>query len=96
MTHTHPPKVGSWFQLSPSEKFEVVALDEDDGTIEIQYFDGAVEEWDMDTWYEESVVPVDAPEDWTGSYDIEKEDHSVDYESGIRLGHNNPFDELDQ
>ncbi len=96
MTHTLPPKIGSWFQLSSSEKFEVVAVDEDDGTIEIQYFDGAVEEWDMDTWYEESLVPVVAPEDWTGSYDIEKEDHSSDYDSGMHLGHNNPLDELDK
>jgi len=30
--------------------FEVVALDDDDGTIEIQYFDGTVEEMDIEDW----------------------------------------------
>ena len=30
--------------------FEVVAFDDDDGTIEIQYFDGTVEEMDIEDW----------------------------------------------
>ena len=38
------PTIGAWYQLDGGELFEVVAYDADDGTIEIQYFDGTVEE----------------------------------------------------
>jgi hypothetical protein len=55
----------------------VVAVDDDDGTIEIQYFDGAVEEMDVEDWqsqWEEGALQTaEAPEDWTGSVDVEPE-----------------------
>ena len=36
------PVIGNWYRIQGSESFEVVAFDEDDGTIELQYFDGTV------------------------------------------------------
>jgi len=64
------PIVGNWYRnLDTGADFEVVALDEDAQTVEIQYFDGEVEEWDMDTWYEMALEPIEAPEDWTGPFD---------------------------
>src|SRR5438309_5552185 len=39
---TPQPAIGDWYRSSGGALFEVVALDDDDGTIEIQYFDGAV------------------------------------------------------
>jgi hypothetical protein len=55
----------------------VVALDEDDGTIEIQYFDGTVEEMDVEDWETQwddgALESAEAPEDWTGSVDVESE-----------------------
>ena len=44
------PAIGDWYRLNGGALFEVVALDEDDGTIEIQYFDGTVEEMDVEDW----------------------------------------------
>jgi hypothetical protein len=71
----YQPAVGDWFQDISGQSFEVVAYDEEDGTVEIQYFDGTVEEWDTDTWAEMGVKPTEPPEDWSGSYDIQREDY---------------------
>lgn len=64
------PIVGNWYN-SPEkqQRFEVVAVDEDAGTVEIQHFDGDIEELDLDTWYEWDIVPIEAPENWTGPMD---------------------------
>ena len=67
--------IGDWYRLKGGELFEVVAYDADDGTIEIQYFDGAVEEWDIEDWqaYGEDgdLEEAEAPEDWSGSVDVD-------------------------
>ena len=72
------PVVGDWYRRRSGEKFEVVAVDEDDGTIEVQHFDGTVEEFDFDSWeeqWEEALLEAaEPPEDWTGSVDVEPED----------------------
>ena len=44
------PRIGNWYRLSGGELFEVVAIDDDEGSIDIQYFDGTVEEMDRDDW----------------------------------------------
>ncbi|MGK4302010.1 DUF6763 family protein, partial [Klebsiella pneumoniae] len=54
------------------------AFDEDDGTIELQYFDGTVEEMDLEDWNAEkeigSLEEIEPPEDWTGSVDVDPEE----------------------
>ena len=49
------PVVGMWYARPGGDAFEVVAIDRDDRTIEIQYFDGTVEELDVDEWREEEI-----------------------------------------
>ncbi len=77
MTAPHPG-IGEWYRSSGGELFEVVAVDDDDGTIEIQYFDGTVEEMDVDDWTaqwdEGSLETAEAPDDWSGSVDVERTD----------------------
>ena len=64
------PIVGNWYQnLDTQSQFEVVAFDEDAQTVEIQYFDGEVEEIDLDSWYEMVLEPIEPPEDWSGPFD---------------------------
>lgn len=64
------PIVGNWYRSREKlQRFEVVAVDEEDGGIEIQHFDGDIEEIDRDTWLEMDLEPVEAPEDWTGPMD---------------------------
>ncbi|MBC8027679.1 MAG: hypothetical protein H7Y89_16920, partial [Steroidobacteraceae bacterium] len=47
------PAIGKWFKIQGNDSFEVVAIDDDDGTIELQYFDGTVEEMDIEDWQAE-------------------------------------------
>lgn len=96
MNDTPLPEIGNWFKNEAGENFEVVALDEAEGTLEIQYFDGAIEEIEIDTWYEEKFPSIEPPEDWSGSMDIQREDYGVDLESHAHLEHNNPLDDFDQ
>ena len=72
------PFIGSWYKDVTGSIFEVVAIDDDDGTVEIQYFDGSVEEFDLDMWWETPMELVEPPEDWSGSMDIDREDYGVD------------------
>jgi hypothetical protein len=65
-----PPVVGNWYlHRDRGEPFQVVALDEDAGTIEIQDFDGAIDEIDLDEWRALGIEPAAAPEDWGGPLD---------------------------
>ena len=86
-----PPAPGDWFALTDGEQFEVVALDEDSGTIEIQHFDGAVEELDMEMWADLMPQPIAPPEDWTGSMDVPVEDATPASESSL---HEEDLDEF--
>jgi hypothetical protein len=74
------PVIGQWYRRTGGESFEVVAIDRDDRTIEIQYFDGTVEEIEVDEWLEDEIEACEAPEDWTGSVDVEPEDTENEYE----------------
>jgi hypothetical protein len=57
-----------------------VAIDDEEGTIDIQHFDGTVEEMDREDWeaqWEDGVLEAaEAPEDWTGSVDVESDEDS--------------------
>lgn len=90
------PVIGEWFANPQGLLFEVVAIDQDDGTVEVQYFDGTVEEFDADTWEEMRPKPADPPEDWSGSLDVEREDYGVDLESDNQGMWANPLDQFDR
>ena len=83
------PVIGEWYRRPGGESFEVVAIDRDDRTIEIQYFDGTVEELETEEWYEAGIETGDAPEDWTGSLDVDAEDTENEYEA--EPGHARPW-----
>lgn len=72
------PNIGDWYSLRSGASFEVVAYDADDGTVEIQHFDGTIEEMDIEDWDAQSeegaLVEVDPPEDWSGSVDADIDD----------------------
>ena len=77
MTAPHP-SIGEWYRHTGGDSFEVVAFDDDDGTIEIQYFDGTVEEMDTEDWESQwadrALEAAEPPEDWSGSVDVESAD----------------------
>lgn len=74
------PVVGEWYRRFNGALFEVVAVDRDDGTVEVQHFDGTVEEFDLEAWEEQDFEEAQAPEDWTGSVDVEPEDYESERE----------------
>lgn len=90
------PVIGSWYQQSDGALLEVVAIDRDDGTIEVQHFDGTIEEFDAETWEEEGLVEADAPEDWTGSVDMEPEDIEPQGDSQPQTYWTGPLEYLDR
>jgi len=77
------PVIGEWYRRVGGDSFEVVAIDPDDRTIEIQYFDGTIEELELDEWLEDVIQSTEPPEDWTGSVDVEPEDTENEYEAAV-------------
>jgi hypothetical protein len=74
------PVVGDWYRRINGSLFEVVAVDRDDDTVEVQHFDGTLEEFDLESWEEQDFEEAQAPEDWTGSVDVEPEDYESERE----------------
>lgn len=72
MTRIPSPTIDSWYHHSEkAQRFLVTAIDEHSDTVEIQYFDGTLDEIDLVNWYAMDVELVEAPEDWTGPVDID-------------------------
>ena len=67
--------VGSWYhETSQHLVFEVVAIDEDAGTIELQHLDGEIDEFEAETWEELELSEIEPPEDWRNGYELSEED----------------------
>ncbi len=90
------PQIGKWFRRPGGALFEVVAIDEADRTIEIQQFDGTIDEYDAERWTDLSVVEVSAPEDWSGSVDMDPEDYVEKNNDEIPSGYHDPLSFLDK
>ncbi len=70
MTARLIPEVGHWYaHRDKGAMFQVVAVDEDGGCVEIQDFDGDVDEVDLDAWFAMPIDHAEAPEDWKGPVD---------------------------
>lgn len=75
MRHHETPSIGNWYKDREYDyMFEVVATDDAEHYIEIQHFAGEIEEIDIETWYELDLKSIPAPEDWSGPFEIAKED----------------------
>jgi len=76
MAIKQPPIISQWYRhLDKGQSFQVTAFDEAEGTIEVQHFDGDLEEIDLEDWTDLPLEPIEPPEDWTGPMDdIERDD----------------------
>ena len=90
------PVVGDWYRRLDGALFEVVAIDRDDGTVEVQHFDGTVEEFDLESWDDQNFGEAQAPEDWSGSVDIEPEDYENERDSNSNGVWADPLTSLDR
>ena len=68
------PQIGRWYSCNKNRLFEVVAVDDFDGCIELQFFDGTVDEADPERWLSMRPQKAAPPEDWSGWGDIDYED----------------------
>ena len=90
------PIIGQWFSRPSGTLFEVVAIDDDDHTIEIQQFDGTIDEVDEENWPDLLLTEVSAPEDWSGSVDMGPEDFISSNNNEMPAGYHNPLAFLDK
>ena len=80
MGREYEPTVKQWYEdLENDETFQVLKVDEDKETVEIQYLDGEIEELDIDSWAELDLELTEEPEGWSGS-DAEEEEEEDDDE----------------
>lgn len=93
---TESPVIGHWFRRPNGTLFEVVAIDERQETIEIQQFDGTIDEFDMDAWPNLLLTEVAAPEDWSGSLDMDPEDYVGRKDKEEPIGYHDPLSFLDK
>lgn len=88
-------QIGMWYSdLQNDMQFEVVAVDDDAQTIEVQLLDGEICEYDFDAWHDMLVLPIEAPEDWRHVYGLGTEDGDPDLPYHA-YSHNNPLDTIE-
>jgi len=82
---TRNPQIGQWYlHQDKGEMFRIIGFDREARTIEIQNFDGDLDELDADSWSSLPLELAAQPEDWTGPIDdVEVDDLSYS-ETGMR------------
>ena len=63
------PRIDDWYRNEQDEIFRIVAINDGDGTIEVQMQQGEIEEIDSDDWADWVLEAVDEPEDWSVAFD---------------------------
>jgi hypothetical protein len=74
------PVVGAFYEDREEDgrTFEVIAFDENDGTIEIQYGDGTTDEIDLDDWYGMDLEQLESDEEEDEEDDVDDNDTTDD------------------
>jgi hypothetical protein len=64
------PSLESWYQdVETGRVFRVVAVDEENDSIDIQFDNGDIGDFDFASWRESTLVPIEPPEDWSAAFD---------------------------
>lgn len=70
MSSDAEPIVGNWYRRhGKGQVFEVVAVDAERQLVELQHFDGDIEEMELASWYEDEMEAMAPPQDWSGPVD---------------------------
>lgn len=80
------PVVGAVYEdlEEDGRTFEVIAFDENDGTIEIQYSDGSTDKMDLDDWYGMDLERQES-EDEEDEVDSAEADDDTDLDDDVEL-----------
>jgi len=66
------PEIGLWYQDSHSgQLFEIVARDFTEGTVQVQYLDGELSDFDLESWADMPLLAAAAPEDWRTGFEMD-------------------------
>jgi hypothetical protein len=89
-------QIGQWYlRRDKGQSFQVTGLDGRSSTIEIQNFDGDVDEIEAEDWPTLPLGLAEAPEDWTGPMDHSERDDLDSDDTGMTPYHwNGPLDAL--
>lgn len=69
------PQIGAWYLDQVADTlFEIVAIEDHFGTIEIQFENGDIDEMDIDQWDNKLFSPSSAPEDSLSAYGMSSDD----------------------
>ena len=76
MTTITDPTIDHWYKdVENNLVFKVVAIEEAGESIEVQYHNGDIGEYDKDSWYNSTFDFIEDPEDWNAPFgDLEKDD----------------------
>ena len=78
MPQNTKPIEGCWYESNDNgDIFFVIMVDEDDGVIEIQSYDGDLDELELAEWQEMDLEAIEQPEDFHGSIDGDLDDETV-------------------
>jgi len=71
-----PAFLENWYQdRNTGKTFRIVAMDEPTDSIEVQYLNGDLAEYDSAAWDESNFTAIEPPEDWSAPYDdVEADD----------------------
>ena len=65
------PRIDQWYaHLDKGQRFFITAINEEEKTVEVQHFDGDIEEFSFDEWRDLKIELSEAPENWAGALDI--------------------------
>ncbi|MEJ2362646.1 MAG: hypothetical protein P8Z75_14750 [Gammaproteobacteria bacterium] len=69
------PIIDQWyFHEDKGQRFFVTAVNDEAETVEVQHFDGDIEEFSLDEWHELDIELSEEPENWSGALDIGEQD----------------------
>jgi len=69
------PRIDQWYaHLDKGQSFFIIAINEEQNTVEVQHFDGDIEELSLDEWRNLKIELSEEPENWTGALDIAEQD----------------------
>lgn len=89
---TKYPAIAQWYKDRADQQcFEVVAIDDASGTIDIQYLDGDLAEFDFDIWRQLELTSIPQPEDAASGYEISREDQWGADAGWATASNNNPL-----
>jgi len=65
------PITDNWYlHLDKGQRFLVIEVDEENGLVELQYFDGNIDEIELSQWHDMELERIEEPENWSGPMDI--------------------------